>query len=54
MVYEELETTNLELKTTTTPSGAWTTLVDANLELQHFSSLHHQVMDHTFPPRWSC
>ena len=45
--YEELETTNLELKTASDAVGRLNeTLVDANLELRRFSSLHHQVMDH--------
>ncbi len=45
--YEELETTNLELKTASDAVGRLNeTLVDANLELRRFSSLHRQVMDH--------
>ena len=46
---EELETTYLELKSTSDAVGRLNeALVDANLELRRFSSLHHQVMDH-FP-----
>ena len=46
---EELETTYLELKSTSDAVGRLNeSLVDANLELRRFSSLHHQVMDH-FP-----
>ena len=46
---EELETTNLELKTASDAVQRLNeTLVDANLELRRFSSLHRQVMDH-FP-----
>jgi two-component system, chemotaxis family, CheB/CheR fusion protein len=45
--YEQLETTNLELKTVSDAVGRLNeTLVDANLELRRFSSLHRQVMDH--------
>ena len=44
---EELETTNLELKTASDAVQRLNeTLVDANLELRRFSSLHRQVMDH--------
>ena len=46
---EELETTYLELKSTSDAVGRLNeSLVDANLALRRFSSLHHQVMDH-FP-----
>jgi two-component system, chemotaxis family, CheB/CheR fusion protein len=46
---EELETTNLELKAASDAVQRLNeTLVDANLELRRFSSLHRQVMDH-FP-----
>ncbi len=46
---EELEATYLELKSTSNAVGRLNeSLVDANLELRRFSSLHHQVMDH-FP-----
>jgi two-component system, chemotaxis family, CheB/CheR fusion protein len=45
--YEQLETTNLELKTAGDAVERLNeTLVDANLELRRFSSLHRQVMDH--------
>ena len=44
---EELETTNLELKSASDAVERLNeTLVDANLELRRFSSLHRQVMDH--------
>ena len=43
---EQLEITNLELKTASDAVERLNeTLVDANLELRRFSSLHHQVMD---------
>jgi two-component system CheB/CheR fusion protein len=43
---EQLETTNLELKTASDAVERLNeTLVDANLELRRFSSLHGQVMD---------
>jgi two-component system, chemotaxis family, CheB/CheR fusion protein len=46
---EELETTYLELKSTSDAIERLNqTLVEANLALRRFSSLHHQVMDH-FP-----
>ena len=46
---EELEATYLELKSTSDAVGRLNeSLVEANLELRRFSSLHHQVMDH-FP-----
>ena len=46
---DELETTNLELRAASDAVLRLNeTLVDANLELRRFSSLHRQVMDH-FP-----
>ena len=46
---EELETTYLELKSTSDAVARLNeSLVDANLELRRFSSLHREVMDH-FP-----
>jgi two-component system CheB/CheR fusion protein len=46
---DELESTNIDLKTTTeVVENLNATLVDANRDLQHYSALHDQVMDH-FP-----
>ncbi|HWF15680.1 MAG TPA: CheR family methyltransferase [Acidimicrobiales bacterium] len=46
---DELESTNIDLKTTTEAvENLNETLVDANRDLQHYSGLHQQVMDH-FP-----
>jgi two-component system CheB/CheR fusion protein len=46
---DELESTNIDLKTTTEAvENLNATLVDANRDLQHYSVLHDQVMDH-FP-----